>query len=116
MYKNIKKILGENYSLEDEEDMSIKTITNLWIFEGTYRVEVNSVPAGNWCLIEGIEQAISKTATITSTTESEGIEIFKPIRHYGKSVVKIACEPLIPSELPKLLEGIRKINKSYPLL
>jgi U5 small nuclear ribonucleoprotein component len=31
-------------------------------------------------------------------------------------VVKVACEPLQPSELPKMLDGIRKINKSYPLL
>lgn len=31
------------------------------------------------------------------------------------SVVKIATEPLNPSELPKMVEGLRKINKSYPL-
>jgi hypothetical protein len=30
-------------------------------------------------------------------------------------VVKIATEPLHPSELPKMVEGLRKINKSYPL-
>lgn len=28
----------------------------------------------------------------------------------------MAIEPLIPSELPKMLEGLRKVNKSYPLL
>lgn len=27
----------------------------------------------------------------------------------------MACEPLNPSELPKMLEGLRKISKSYPL-
>jgi U5 small nuclear ribonucleoprotein component len=32
------------------------------------------------------------------------------------SVIKIAIEPHIPSELPKMLEGIRKCDKSYPLL
>jgi len=31
-------------------------------------------------------------------------------------VFKVAIEPLIPSELPKMLEGLRKVNKSYPLL
>jgi len=30
--------------------------------------------------------------------------------------MKIACEPLNPSELPKMLEGLRKLNKAYPLL
>jgi U5 small nuclear ribonucleoprotein component len=29
--------------------------------------------------------------------------------------MKIAVEPLNPSELPKMLEGLRKISKSYPL-
>ena len=67
-------------------------------------------------LIEGIDQSISKTATLVSAKETEPIEIFRPIRFNTTSVVKIACEPLIPSELPKMLEGIRKINKSYPLL
>lgn len=30
--------------------------------------------------------------------------------------MKVACEPRLPAELPKMLDGIRKINKSYPLL
>ncbi len=28
----------------------------------------------------------------------------------------MAVEPINPSELPKMLDGIRKINKSYPLI
>jgi translation elongation factor EF-G len=28
---------------------------------------------------------------------------------------QIATEPLNPSDLPKMVEGLRKINKSYPL-
>eukprot|EP00983_Pelagomonas_calceolata_P120860 1160744-Pelagomonas_calceolata.AAC.12 len=38
-----------------------------------------------------------------------------PLRFQTSSVVKIATEPLNPSELPKMVEGLRKINKSYPL-
>lgn len=33
-----------------------------------------------------------------------------------KSVLKIAIEPISPSELPKMLSGLRSINKSYPLV
>ena len=43
-------------------------------------------------------------------------EIFLPINYNTRSVVKVAIEPLNPSELPKMLDGLRKINKSYPLL
>lgn len=30
--------------------------------------------------------------------------------------MKLAIEPINPSELPKMLDSLRKVNKSYPLL
>lgn len=33
-----------------------------------------------------------------------------------QSVLRIAIEPIAPSELPKMLSGLRSINKSYPLV
>ena len=43
-------------------------------------------------------------------------QIFRPLKFNTQSVVKIAVEPVNPSELPKMLDGLRKVNKSYPLL
>ncbi|VDN09422.1 unnamed protein product [Dibothriocephalus latus] len=80
-----------------------------------YRLEVNRVPAGNWVLIEGVDQAIVKTSTIVSP-HAEGVFIFRPLSFNTISVVKISVEPANPSELPKMLDGLRKVNKSYPLL
>ena len=42
--------------------------------------------------------------------------IFRPLKFNTQSVIKIAVEPVNPSELPKMLDGLRKINKSYPLV
>jgi len=42
--------------------------------------------------------------------------IFRPFKFNTSSVLKIAVEPVNPSELPKMLDGLRKINKSYPLV
>ena len=42
--------------------------------------------------------------------------IFRPLKFNTSSVMKIAVEPVNPSELPKMLDGLRKINKSYPLV
>jgi U5 small nuclear ribonucleoprotein component len=89
-----------------------------------YSVETSGVPAGNLCLISGIDNSITKTATVVESAynhpggagEGENLYIFKPISHLTKSVLKIAVEPLNPSELPKLLEGLRKVNKTYPLV
>lgn len=110
------KILGENYSSFDEEDSRIMSVGKLWIYEGRYTIEVNRVPAGNWVLIEGIDQPISKTSTIVDVNYNNELYIFKSLKFNTQSVVKIAVEPVNPSELPKMLEGLRKCNKSYPLL
>uniref|UniRef100_H2YSS3 116 kDa U5 small nuclear ribonucleoprotein component n=1 Tax=Ciona savignyi TaxID=51511 RepID=H2YSS3_CIOSA len=110
------KVLGENYTLDDEEDSRMLTMGRLWISEARYTVEVNRVPAGNWVLMEGVDEPIVKTSTITQARGNEEAHIFKPLKFNTSSVVKIAVEPVNPSELPKMLDGLRKVNKSYPLL
>lgn len=110
------RILGENYTLQDEEDSRQGQVGRLWISEARYSVEVNRVPAGNWVLIEGIDQPIVKTSTITEPSGNEEAHIFRPFKFNTSSVLKIAVEPVNPSELPKMLDGLRKINKSYPLV
>ena len=72
------------------------------------------ITAGNLVYIEGIDQSIQKTATVVHPKTNA--DIFKPLEFHTESVIKVACEPLNPSELPKMLEGLRKINKSYPLI
>lgn len=110
------RILGENYSLSDEEDSRVIQIGRLWIYEARYKIELNRISAGNWVLIEGIDQSIVKTSTIVDVNVNEDLYIFKPLKFNTQSIVKIAVEPVNPSELPKMLDGLRKVNKSYPLL
>ncbi|KZO91876.1 Calreticulin-domain-containing protein [Calocera viscosa TUFC12733] len=111
------KVLGEGYSPEDEEDMVKAIAENLWISEARYVVEAEEVPAGNMVLIGGVDNSITKSATIAiATEENEDLHIFRPIKHITQSVLKVAVEPITPSELPKMLSGLRKVNKSYPLL
>ncbi|KAK2147140.1 hypothetical protein LSH36_568g02003 [Paralvinella palmiformis] len=110
------RILGENYSLQDEEDSRHGQVGRLWVSEARYKVEVNRVPAGNWLLIEGIDQPVVKTATLTEPSGNDEAHIFRPLKFNTSSVIKIAVEPVNPSELPKMLDGLRKINKSYPLI
>jgi len=116
------RVLGEAYSIDDEEDMTVRDVTKVWVYESRYRIEVNSVPAGNWVLLEGIENSIMKTATLTSARvgkqqqQQQQSYIFRPLKFNTISVVKVAVEPINPSELPKMLDGLRKINKSYPLV
>uniref|UniRef100_K3WMC9 Tr-type G domain-containing protein n=1 Tax=Globisporangium ultimum (strain ATCC 200006 / CBS 805.95 / DAOM BR144) TaxID=431595 RepID=K3WMC9_GLOUD len=116
------KVLGDAYSAEDDEDMSGRTIEGTCIPQGRYKIEVNRVPAGNWVLLEGIDVPITKSATVTDADEDllqdDEIGIFQPIqKSFGTTpTMKLAVEPLNPAELPKMLEGLRKISKSYPLV
>lgn len=98
-----------------------------------YNVEVDSVSAGCWVLIEGIDEPVAKTCTIVEKDYDQDevretlflalnwlilfkIYIFRPLKFNTCSVVKLSIEPINPSELPKMLDSLRKVNKSYPLL
>ena len=112
------RVLGEGYTLDDEEDMTAATINDTWIDCSRYNIATSGVPAGNWVLLSGVDNSIVKTATIVplKMADDEDAYIFKPITHFTESVFKVAVEPINPSELPKMLDGLRKINKSYPLI
>ncbi|KAF2224316.1 elongation factor 2 [Elsinoe ampelina] len=112
------RVLGEGYTIEDEEDMVNATISDTWIAESRYHIPVSGVPAGNFVLLGGVDNSIVKTATLVAPELPSGEEayIFRPITHFFESVFKVAVEPVNPSELPKMLDGLRKINKSYPLV
>jgi U5 small nuclear ribonucleoprotein component len=112
------RVLGEGYTIDDEEDMAKTTISDTWIAESRYQISTSGVPSGNWVLLGGVDNSIVKTATIIplKLPDDEEAYIFKPIKHFYEPVFKVAVEPINPSELPKMLDGLRKINKSYPLV
>ena len=112
------RVLGEGYSIDDEEDMAMARISEVFIAETRYNIPTDGVPAGNWVLLGGVDNSIVKSATIVEKRfeDDEDAYIFKPVTHFTESVLKVAVEPINPSELPKMLDGIRKINKSYPLI
>lgn len=126
-------VLGEFYTPNKKEDKSSKIIKNLFIYQSRYKVEINKMYEGNIVLIEGVDEYISKSATIVNSMSfnnmkninsplnnisNEGIQsisVLKPIDYFNFSYFKINIEPIIPSELPKMIDGLLRINKSYPL-
>lgn len=110
------RVLGEGYTIDDEEDMTLATISDVWVAETRYQIPTSGIPAGCWCLLGGIDNSIVKTATLVPPKMEDDAYIFKPLKHFTESVFKVAVEPVNPSELPKMLDGLRRINKSYPLV
>lgn len=127
------KVLGEAYSPDDDEDMALATVSAVSIPRGRRKTDVTMAKAGNWILLDGVDANISKTATITSADSGGGggmmmedefgdrdhdVHIFAPLKFPeagGEAVMKLAVEPLNPAELPKMVEGLRRISKSYPM-
>ncbi|KOS21496.1 Pre-mRNA-splicing factor cwf10 [Escovopsis weberi] len=112
------RVLGEGYSLDDEEDMTLASIGDVLIGETRYNIPTDGVPAGNLVLLGSVDNSIVKSATIVAQKfkDNEDAFIFRPVTHFTESVLKVAVEPINPSELPKMLDGLRKIQKSYPLI
>ena len=125
------KVLGEAYvPEEDEEDCAIATVEGVSIPRGRGQTPVTIATAGNWVFLKGIDATIAKTATIVGLDQdepnisheepaAEGIHIFKPLQFPfcgGESIVKMALEPFQPAELPKMVEGLRRVSKSYPMV
>ena len=59
-------------------------------------------------MLEGLDATIFKTATVVPPVElwEEEVYIFRPLQFQTQAVVKIACEPLNPSELPKMVPAL----------
>eukprot|EP00698_Gefionella_okellyi_P010310 TRINITY_DN2667_c0_g1_i1.p1 TRINITY_DN2667_c0_g1~~TRINITY_DN2667_c0_g1_i1.p1 ORF type:complete len:964 (-),score=265.86 TRINITY_DN2667_c0_g1_i1:22-2913(-) len=115
--KGTVSVLSEAFSESDIEEKKAAVVEHIYICNARYRFEVNQAPAGALVLVEGIDQAIIKTATVVDAKlRDEDLYIFRPLVFNTIAVCKIAVEPLIPAELPKMKDGLRKIVKSYPLL
>jgi 116 kDa U5 small nuclear ribonucleoprotein component len=127
------RVLGEGYSPQDDEDVAIATVETVSIPRGRTRTDVTAASAGNWVLLEGVDANIAKTATIVGLgkdespepdynnddDEDDDIQIFNPLKFAqagGEAIMKLAVEPLNPAELPKLVEGLRRVSKAYPMV
>ena len=87
----------------------------MWVYQARYQIPTGKALVGSWVLIEGVDASIMKTTTLCPEYLDEDVFIFRHLRFNTLSVVKTTTEPLNPSELPKMVEGLRKISKSYPM-
>lgn len=116
------RVLGEAYSARngETEDVVVTSGGRIFVPGGRYLVETESVTPGNIVVIEGLV-GVRKTCTITSINateeEDEEMEIFRPIAFSTPcATVKVSCEPLQPSDLPRLVDALRRLDRAYPQL
>lgn len=107
------RILGPNYEHGKKEDLFIKNVQRVVIMMGRRTEPVESVPVGNTCAIVGIDQFLMKAGTLTTDEDSWPIVTMK---FSVSPVVRVAVEPKNAADLPKLVEGLKRLSKSDPLV
>ena len=107
------RIMGPNYVPGSKNDLNIKNIQRTVIMMGGKVEAVPDVPCGNTCGLVGVDQFLLKQGTIATAEDAHNIRVMK----YSVSpVVRVAVDVKNASDLPKLIEGLKKLSKSDPLV
>merc|ERR1712232_1090938 len=107
------RIQGPHYKHGTKEDLNIKNIQRTVLMMGRTTEQIADVPCGNTVALVGIDAYILKSGTITTLDTAHNIADMK----YSVSpVVKVAVKVKDGKELPKLVEGLKKLSKSDPLV
>ncbi len=83
-------------------------IQQVLVYEGVKAKQLESVPAGNVIAVVGLNADVGDTIT----TEPE--HPFEEIKHIFQPVITKSIEVMRPSDLPKLIDVLRKVGKEDP--
>merc|ERR1711990_975133 len=107
------RILGPNYKPGSKVDLNVKNIQRTVIMMGGKVEAVPDVPCGNTVALVGVDQYLMKQGTISDHDDACCIRVMK----YSVSpVVRVAVEVKSAGDLPKLVDGLRKLSKADPLV
>merc|ERR1719301_467593 len=107
------RIQGPHYKVGSKEDLNVKNVQRTVLMMGRATEQIADVPCGNTVALVGIDAYILKSGTITTLDTAHNIADMK----YSVSpVVKVAVRPKDGKDLPKLVDGLKKLSKSDPLV
>lgn len=107
------RIMGPQYQPGKKTDLFVKNIQRTVLMMGRYVEPVEDVPCGNTVGLVGVDQYLLKSGTITDSEVAHNIRVMK---FSVSPVVRVAVEPKHPSDLPKLVEGLKRLSKSDPMV
>lgn len=107
------RIMGPNYIPGQKIDLNEKAIQRTVLMMGRSAEAIEDVPSGNICGLVGVDQCLSKTGTITNFKDAHNLKVMK---FSVSPVVRVAVEPKNPADLPKLVEGLKRLAKSDPMV
>ena len=109
------KIMGPNYVNGKKEDLYVKNVQRTILMMGRKTEAVDSCSAGNTCGVVGIDQYIVKSGTLADADAADAHPIIT-MKYSVSPVVRVAVAAKHPNDLPKLVEGLKRLSKSDPLV
>jgi len=107
------RIMGPNYVPGGKSDLWVKNVQRTIIMMGRTVEHVPDIPAGNTCGLVGVDAYLIKTGTLTTSEVAHNI---KQMKYSVSPVVRVAVECKNAADLPKLVEGLKRLAKSDPLV
>uniref|UniRef100_A0A673W8U0 Eukaryotic translation elongation factor 2 n=1 Tax=Salmo trutta TaxID=8032 RepID=A0A673W8U0_SALTR len=107
------RIMGPNYTPGKKEDLYLKPIQRTILMMGRYTEPIEDVPCGNIVGLVGVDQFLVKTGTISTFEHAHNLRVMK---FSVSPVVRVAVECKNPADLPKLVEGLKRLAKSDPMV
>merc|ERR1712117_510902 len=107
------RIMGPNFVPGQKTDLYEKSIQRTILMMGRYIEAIEDVPCGNICGLVGVDQFLVKTGTISTLKEAHNM---KQMKFSVSPVVRVAVEPKNAADLPKLVEGLKRLAKSDPMV
>merc|ERR550537_1272264 len=102
-----------NYVPGSKNDLNIKNIQRTVIMMAGKVEAVPDVPCGNTVGLVGVDQFLLKQGTIATAEDAHNIRVME----YSVSpVVRVAVDVKNAADLPKLVDGLKKLSKSDPLV
>ncbi|KAL4398939.1 translation elongation factor 2 [Malassezia pachydermatis] len=105
------RIQGPNYVPGKKEDLFIKSVQRTVLMMGRYIEPIEDCPAGNILGLVGVDQFLLKSGTLTSSETAHNMKVMK---FSVSPVVQVAVEVKNANDLPKLVEGLKRLSKSDP--
>merc|ERR1711931_285322 len=107
------RIMGPNFVPGKKDDLYVKSIQRTIPMMGRYTEPIEDVPCGNICGLVGVDQYLVKTGTLSTCATAHNM---KQMKFSVSPVVRVAVEAKNPSDLPKLVEGLKRLSKSDPMV
>ncbi|KAK9494276.1 P-loop containing nucleoside triphosphate hydrolase protein [Lipomyces doorenjongii] len=105
------RIQGPNYQPGKKDDLFIKAIQRTVLMMGRFIEPIDDVPAGNIVGLVGVDQFLLKSGTLTTSETAHNLKVMK---FSVSPVVEVAVEVKNANDLPKLVEGLKRLSKSDP--